>query len=154
MSEKKEKMDTALIRDLAAIITERDLGEIEIEHGDLRIRVSRHKPQPVQVAAPVVPPIAAPAMSAPAVAAPAVPGENHENAVKSPMVGTIYLSPEPGAARFVQEGDTVKEGQTLLLIEAMKTFNPVVAPRAGKVSKLLVEDAQPVEFGEALVIVD
>ena len=161
MSEKNSKFDTALIRELAAIIKDSDLGEIEIEDDDLRIRVSRHEPAPVSIAAPVAAPVAAApaAVTAPAAATSIVSAEQApaaipENAVKSPMVGTAYLSPEPGAAVFVKEGDMVKEGQTLLLVEAMKTFNPVSAPRAGKITKIIVEDSQPVEFGEPLLIIE
>ena len=155
----KKKLDTGLIRELASIIKESDLGEIEIEHDDLRIRVSRHEPAPVSIAAPMAAPIAqaapvaAPAAApAPALAEPAA-AEVPVNAITSPMVGTVYLSPEPGAAHFVKEGDKVKEGQTLLLVEAMKTFNPVAAPKAGVVKQMLIEDGQPVEFGEPLVVV-
>lgn len=153
------KFDTGLIRELAAILRDADLGEIEIEQGDLRIRVS--KPDvAVSYAAPVysqAPAAAAPApavASAPAPAAVAAPTGDHPGAVKSPMVGTVYLAAEAGAAQFVKVGDTVKVGQTLLLVEAMKTFNPVPAPRAGKVTAILVANEQPVEFGEPLVIIE
>ncbi|MEM8920250.1 MAG: acetyl-CoA carboxylase biotin carboxyl carrier protein, partial [Pseudomonadota bacterium] len=146
----------------AAILREADLGEIEVEHNDLRVRVSKPTAPAVSVSAPAVAaPIAAPApAAAPAAPEAAAPetstptGADHPGAVKSPMVGTAYFSPEPGAAAFISEGDTVKEGQTLLLVEAMKTFNPVAAPKAGKVVKILIDDAQPVEFGEALVIIE
>ena len=161
MSDKKSKFDTDLIRDLAAIIKESDLGEIEIEDDDLRIRVSRHEPAPVSIAAPVAAaPVVAPqtpvtAAAPAAAAAPAeAPSADYSDAVTSPMVGTVYLSPEPGAAVFIKEGDTVNEGQTLLLVEAMKTFNPVTAPKSGTISKIIVADAQPVEFGEPLVVIE
>lgn len=158
MSDKKTKFDTELIRELAAIIKESDLGEIEIEDDDLRIRVSRHEPAPISIAAPIAAapaaaaPVAAtaPAAAAPVEAAAAIP----ENAVKSPMVGTVYLSPEPGAPAFIKEGDAVKEGQTLLLVEAMKTFNPLTAPASGRITRILVADSQPVEFGEPLVVIE
>ncbi|MBB35418.1 MAG: acetyl-CoA carboxylase, biotin carboxyl carrier protein [Hirschia sp.] len=159
MSEKKNKFDTELIRELAAIIKESDLGEIEIEDEDLRIRVSRHEPAPVSIAAPVTA-AAAPAALPAAPAAVAAPVEAASaaaapvDAVTSPMVGTVYMAPEPGAPDFIKEGDTVKEGQTLLLIEAMKTFNPVTAPKAGKITRIIVEDAQPVEYGEPLVVIE
>ena len=157
MSNPKNKLDTGLVRELAAILREADLGEVEIEHDGLRIRVSKPAAPvsapmqayatPQMMAAP-----ASPAASAPpaATAAPAI----SENAVKSPMVGTAYLSPEPGAKAFINVGDKVKKGDTLLLIEAMKTFNPVDAPRAGTITAIIIDDAQPVEYGEPLVVID
>ena len=136
--------DPDLIRRLAAILEETGLGEIEYAEGDRRIRVAR----PNGAAAPAAT-LAPAAIVAPvAAAAPAV------NAVRSPMVGTAYLSPEPGAAPFVRVGDRVSEGQTLLIIEAMKVMNPIKCPRAGTVSAVLVEDAAPVEYGEPLLVVD
>ena len=160
MSDKTNKLDTSLIRELAEIIKDGDLGEIEVEHGDLRIRVSRPEPVPVSIAAPIAPqmqPAAAPVQAASVATASASeqPESNSSNltgAITSPMVGTAYLSPEPGAARFIKEGDSVSEGQTLLLVEAMKTFNPVTASTAGVVKKILIEDGQPVEYGEPLVV--
>ncbi|HEV7690287.1 MAG TPA: acetyl-CoA carboxylase biotin carboxyl carrier protein [Hyphomonadaceae bacterium] len=151
------KFDTGLIRELAAILREADLGEIEIEQGGLRIKVVKPEAKTVQyAAAPSYAP--APTASAPAAgAAPkpaAVPAADNPGAVKSPMVGTVYLAPEEGAAQFVKVGDTVATGQTILLIEAMKTFNPVLAPRAGKVTAILCKNTQPVEFGEPLVIIE
>ena len=137
--------DPDLIRRLAAILEETGLGEIEYAEGDRRIRVAR----PNGAAAPVAA-LAPAAIVAPA-AADAVPAVN---AVRSPMVGTAYLSPEPGAAPFVRVGDRVSEGQTLLIIEAMKVMNPIKCPRAGTVSAVLVEDAAPVEYGEPLLVVD
>lgn len=160
MADKVEKLDTKLIRELANILKDADLGEIEVEQGDLRIRVSRPDPAPMMVSAPVssAPAAAAPtAAAAPAVlTAPAAAADAgaHAGAVKSPMVGTAYLAPEPGAADFIKEGDTVKEGQTLLLVEAMKTFNPVTAHVSGTVKEIIVKDAQPVEYGEPLVIIE
>ena len=155
--EKSGRFDTGLIRELAAILREADLGEIEIEQGGLRIKVVKPEAKTVQYAAPSYAP--APAAGAPAAgAAPAakaaVPAADNPGAVKSPMVGTVYLAPEEGAAQFVKVGDTVTNGQTILLIEAMKTFNPVLAPRAGKVTAILCKNTQPVEFGEPLVIIE
>jgi acetyl-CoA carboxylase biotin carboxyl carrier protein len=153
-TEKNGKFDTGLIRELAAILREADLGEIEIEQGGLRIKVVKPETKIIASAAPAyaAAPAAAPAASAakPAAAAPA----DHPGAVKAPMVGTVYLAPEEGAAMFVKVGDTVAVGATLVLIEAMKTFNPVTAPRAGKVTAVLCKNTQPVEFGEPLVIIE
>jgi len=154
MAEKKHGIDQALIRDLANILNETDLTEIEVEQDDLRIRVSRAgTPQYVQA------PIAAPALSAAPAAAPAaaaVPADarNNKNAVTAPMVGTAYLSPAPGARAFVEVGASVKEGQTILIIEAMKTMNQIPAPRSGKVTEILVSDASPVEYGEPLIVIE
>lgn len=156
MADKKHGIDQALIRDLANILNETDLTEIEVEQDDLRIRVSRAgTPQYVQA------PIAAPAFAAPAagaataaVAAAPVDARNNKNAVTAPMVGTAYLSPAPGARAFIEVGATVKEGQTILIIEAMKTMNQIPAPRSGKVTEILVQDASPVEYGEPLVIIE
>ena len=157
-----DPIDARLVRRLADILTETGLTEIEVEHGGLKIRVA--KQAMVAAAAPAVyaapaaiapvahAPAAAPA-AAPAEAAPAGPRISGE-AVKSPMVGTVYLQPEPGADPFVRVGDTVSAGQTLMIIEAMKTMNPIPAPKAGRVSAILVEDGQPVEFGEPLVAIE
>ena len=153
----KFEMDTDFIRKLAAILEETNLGEIELADGERRIRIARPTvaAAPAQVAAA---PVAAPAGAAapsPAGAA-AAPGDvgKHPGAVKSPMVGTAYLSPEPGKPVFVNIGDKVTAGQTVLIIEAMKTFNPIKAPKAGTVVRILVENALPVEFGEAMMIVE
>ncbi|MGE7369765.1 acetyl-CoA carboxylase biotin carboxyl carrier protein [Neorhizobium sp. NPDC001467] len=157
MSEKKSGIDKVLIRDLANILNDADINEIEIEQDDMRIRVSRSAPQYIQapVMAAAAPVAAAPvAASAPAVAAPAASPRDNVNAVPAPMVGTVYLSPAPGAAPFIQVGATVKEGQTLLIIEAMKTMNQIPSPRSGVVKEIIVNDAQPVEYGEPLVIVE
>ncbi len=154
MSSKNSVIDKETIRDLADILNETDLTDIEVEHGDLRIRVSRKVT--VQAAATVVP-AAAPVAAAPApVAAAAEPtkADLSKNAVPSPMVGTAYLAPAPGARNFIEVGAQVKEGQTLLIIEAMKTMNQIPAPRAGTVKAILIEDAQPVEFGEPLVVIE
>jgi acetyl-CoA carboxylase biotin carboxyl carrier protein len=155
-AEKSGKMDTGLIRELAAILREADLGEIEIEQGGLRIKVvTKTAPATVSVAAPSYA-APAPAAMAASAAAPAAAASlaDHPGVVKSPMVGTVYLQAEEGAAKFVKVGDTVKVGQTLVLVEAMKTFNPVIAPRAGTVTQILVDNQQPVEFGEPLVIIE
>ncbi|WLT09600.1 acetyl-CoA carboxylase biotin carboxyl carrier protein [Bartonella apihabitans] len=143
-----------LIRDLAEILNDTNLSDIEVEQGDLRIRVSRqlNAGAPVQTvyapspAAPVAPAAPAPAKSA--------KEDLTKNAVTSPMVGTAYLAPAPGARPFVEVGQKVSEGQTLIIIEAMKTMNQISSPRAGTVKAILVEDAQPVEFGEPLVVVE
>lgn len=156
MASKNSGIDQALIRDLAGILNETDLTEIEVEQGELRIRVSRAG-TPV-VAAPQV--YAAPSQSAPAAAAPAAPAAaapaavNSANAVPSPMVGTVYFAPAPGANPFIEIGSKVKEGQTILIIEAMKTMNQIPAPRSGTVTAILVEDAQPVEYGEPLIVIE
>jgi acetyl-CoA carboxylase biotin carboxyl carrier protein len=146
----KTNIDSEAVRSLAALLDDTNLTEIEYESSGLRIRVAR-------TAAPVAAaPVAYAAAPAAAAAAPAAAGDdaaNHPGAVKSPMVGVAYMSPEPGAAKFVNVGDSVAEGQTLLLIEAMKTFNPIRAPKSGKVTQILVTDGQPVEFGEPLLIV-
>jgi acetyl-CoA carboxylase biotin carboxyl carrier protein len=159
-------IDPDIVRELAAILRETDLSEIEVEvqRGELRLRIARTSGQaaPVvyQQAAPALQPAyAAPAgapASGPAAAAHGAPGEGRkrEGGVPSPMVGTAYLSPEPGAAPFVKVGDTVSEGQTLMIVEAMKTMNPIPAPRAGKVVEVLVFDAQPVEYGEPLLVLE
>ncbi len=162
MSEKKNGIDKELIRDLANILNDTDLSEIEVEQDDLRIRVSRAAPAPVYATAPAPQyapaPAAAPAAGVPAVApgtaAPAAPARNPANTVTSPMVGTVYLSSAPGARPFVEVGATVKEGQTLLIVEAMKTMNQIPAPKSGKVTEIIVNDSQPVEYGEALVVIE
>lgn len=152
MSTKTSVIDKEIIRDLADILNETDLTDIEVEHGDLRIRVSRkitvQAAATVMSAAPVT--IAAPV----AISAEATKAELSKNAVPSPMVGTVYLAAAPGARNFIEVGTQVKEGQTLLIIEAMKTMNQISAPRAGTVKAILVEDAAPVEFGEPLVIIE
>ncbi len=156
-ADKNGKFDTGLIRELAAILREADLGEIEVEQGDLRIKVVKPEQKAVHVAQAYAP---APAAAAPAAAQSAAPvaakaaPRDHPGAVKSPMVGTVYLQAEEGSPPFVKAGDTVTAGQTLMLVEAMKTFNPVPAPRGGKVTQVLVQNQQPVEFGEPLVIIE
>jgi acetyl-CoA carboxylase biotin carboxyl carrier protein len=141
-------IDADAIRALAELLTETNLTEIEIENGGGRIRVSRAANGGHYVAAPPSAPLAAPAA-----ADPAKPAGPHPGAVPSPMVGTVYTAPQPGSPPFVKVGDNVKEGDTLLIVEAMKTMNPITAPRAGKVIEICVRDAQPVEFGQTLVVV-
>ncbi len=158
MSDKKNSaIDPELVRELAAILDDTGLSEIEVEHGELRLRIARTLTAAAAPAAVHYAPAAAPMAAVPApaaAAAPAADAASHPGAVPSPMVGTAYLSAEPGAAPFIKVGDTVTEGQTMLVVEAMKTFNPIPAPRAGKVVAILVTDAQPVEYGEPLVILE
>ena len=156
------EIDTSLVRSLADILNDTDLTEIEVERGELRIRVARE----VTMAAPVhyaaAPAAAQPAPAAPAAAAapasmpsdPATIVARSGEEVKSPMVGTVYLQASPEAPPFCQPGDKVKKGQTLLIVEAMKTMNPIQAPRDGVVKEIMVGDAQPVEFGEPLVLLE
>jgi acetyl-CoA carboxylase biotin carboxyl carrier protein len=146
-----DPIDARLVRRLAAILNDTGLTEIEVERGDLRIKVARNggvAPMPTMYAAPAPAPVAASATAArPAEA------QHEGDVVNSPMVGTVYLQAEPGAPAFVRVGDTVSEGQTLLIIEAMKTMNPIPAPRAGRILEMLVADGQPVEFGEPLAVI-
>ena len=145
--------DSALIRELALLLDETSLSEIEIERAGLRVRVARN----ISVAAAVPMPIqqAAAVASAPAAApADAADLSKHPGAVPSPMVGTAYWAPEPGAKPFIEVGSKVSVGQTLLIIEAMKTMNQIPSPHGGTVTQILVEDGQPVEFGEPLVIIE
>ena len=149
------RIDAALVRELAELLTENALTEIEVVDGDRTVRVARQQAaaaiSPGFVAAPAAAPAAAPTQGAPAQAAPAeeVAGET----VKSPMVGTAFLSPEPGGKAFISVGDAVKAGDTLLIVEAMKVMNPITAPNGGTVKKIMVADAQPVEFDQPLVII-
>ena len=146
------RIEADLVRQLAELLNQNDLTEIEVEDGDRKIVVKRS----ILVAAAAPAPAAAPAApaAAPAAAAPAVSPANHPGAVKSPMVGTVFLAGEPGARPFVSPGQTVREGDTLLIIEAMKVLNPITAPRAGTVKQVLVIDAQPVEYDQPLVILE
>ena len=152
MPKAKSAFDPELIRGLAALLRETDLSEIEVAQGDLRIRVARH----LAVNATVAPAPVADAKPPPAEVAPphASEPEAHPGTVTSPMVGTAYRAPEPGAPPFVEVGAQVREGQTLLIIEAMKTMNAIPAPRAGTVAAILFEDGQPVEYGEPLVVIE
>ncbi|MEI8700636.1 MULTISPECIES: acetyl-CoA carboxylase biotin carboxyl carrier protein [unclassified Mesorhizobium] len=152
MSIKKNGVDQQLIRDLAGILNDTNLTEIEVELGDLKVRVSRQAPAVHAVAAPQ--PAYAPPTAQPAAATTAAAAEISKNAVASPMVGTAYLAPSPDAKAFIEVGQQVKEGQTLLIIEAMKTMNQIPSPRAGTVTAILFEDAQPVEYGMPLVVIE
>ena len=148
MSKEDHSVDPSFVREMASILKDTDLTEIEVEHGEMRVRVSRQKDyggyaQPMHYAAP----------SSQQPAAPAAATGPEKGTVPSPMVGTIYLSSAPGARAFVEVGQKVAEGETLLIIEAMKTMNQIPAPRAGTVTKILVENAQPVEYGEPLVVI-
>jgi acetyl-CoA carboxylase biotin carboxyl carrier protein len=150
-----DPIDARLVRRLAAILNDAGLTEIEVERGDLRIKVARNGAP--QAASPTFYP--APASTGPAPVAAAGPAaataqpQRQGDLVASPMVGTVYLQAEPGAPPFVRVGDTVAEGQTLLIIEAMKTMNPIPAPRAGQILELLVADGQAVEFGQPLAVI-
>ncbi|MBU6475400.1 MAG: acetyl-CoA carboxylase biotin carboxyl carrier protein [Alphaproteobacteria bacterium] len=146
------KIDHDAIRNLATLLTETDLTEIEIAEGDKRIRVTRTLTAQV-FSAPAGMPQTPPAANAAPAAPAAVSPENHPGAVKSPMVGTVYLQPEPSAPAFVSKGQTVQAGDTLLIIEAMKVMNPIKADKGGTVAEILVDDSQPVEFGQPLVII-
>ncbi|MEO0674287.1 MAG: acetyl-CoA carboxylase biotin carboxyl carrier protein [Pseudomonadota bacterium] len=161
MAEKKNSSPTVeaqWIRELATILQDTGLTEIELEQNDMKLRVAR-QPAAVAMGVPAAP-LAAPALapSAPAPVAPVAPAsmpssEVPAGAVKSPMVGTVYLAPSPGAPNFVKVGDAVNEGQTVMIVEAMKTMNPITAPQSGKVTAILVGDSQPVEFDEPLLAI-
>ena len=145
------RVDTALVRELAELLSANDLNEIEVEDGDRKIKVRRDPPHAF-VAAPA-PMATAPAAAAAApAAAPALEEDVAGEAVKSPMVGTAYLSAEPGSKPFITVGQAVKSGDTLLIVEAMKVMNPITAPKAGTVTKINVADGQPVEFDQPLVV--
>ncbi|HTH27929.1 MAG TPA: acetyl-CoA carboxylase biotin carboxyl carrier protein [Sphingobium sp.] len=164
MSDKQDEgamqVDVDLVRELAELLDATSLTEIEVEHGDRKIRVARkpgnhavapyYAPAPQPAAhAPAAAPVAAPAAEASIAAAPV-----HANAVKSPMVGTAYLAPEPDAAPFIAVGKSVKAGDTLLIVEAMKVMNPITAPTGGTVKAILVENSQPVEYDQPLVVIE
>jgi acetyl-CoA carboxylase biotin carboxyl carrier protein len=151
MTKPKTNIDQDLIRELAKLLEETGLSELEIEQDGMRVRVARSA-RPVAAAIPT--PVAHAVSAAAATAAPAADAGKHVGAVTSPMVGTAYLSPSPGTKAFVEVGSRVKAGDTLLIIEAMKTMNQIPAPRSGTVTQILVEDGQPVEFGEAMMIVE
>jgi acetyl-CoA carboxylase biotin carboxyl carrier protein len=151
-----DPFDARLVRRLADILNDTGLSEIEVERGDLKIRVARQvqaAPTVIQAPAPMAFAPAPAAGASAAQAAPAAPAVPEGDIVKSPMVGTVYLQPQPGAEPFVKIGDMIEEGQTLMIIEAMKTMNPIPAPRAGRLVELLVGDSQPVEFGEPLAVI-
>jgi len=141
------------VRELAKLLEETGLTEIEYATGDFRVRVARQQTIVHEAASPAPAAAAALPIAAPALAEKAYDA-SHPGAVKSPMVGTAYLAPEPGAPAFVTVGDRVKEGQTLLLVEAMKTFNEIKSPRAGTLRKVLIENQQPVEYGDVLMVID
>ncbi len=152
-------IDSALVRELAELLAETGLSEIEVEDGDRKIRVSRQMVQQMAaqyaVGAPAMPmaaaPVAEPVAATPA--AEAAPAAAPVDAVKSPMVGTVYLAPEPGAADFISVGKAVKEGDVLLIVEAMKVMNQITAPKSGTVTAILVDNQQPVEFDQPLVVI-
>ena len=148
------RVDTALVKELAELLSANELTEIEVEDGDRKIKVKREG-APVMAYAPA-PAAPAPAAAAPASAAAAevAPAAAPVDAVKSPMVGTAYLTPEPGAKPFIAPGQSVKAGDTLLIIEAMKVMNPITAPKGGKIGQILIGDAQPVEFDQPLVVIE
>ena len=150
------RVDTDLIRQLAEMLSENALSEIEVEDGDRRIVVKRKLSAPAASYAPAAAPAAPAASAQPAASTPAAeaPAGDQPGAVKSPMVGTVYLAGEPGAKPFVAPGTKVAAGDTLVIIEAMKVMNPITAPKAGTVGQILVQDAQPVEFDQPLVIID
>lgn len=157
-SRSTQSTETKLVRELAKILNETELSEIEMEKGSLKIRVARVGAPVITASAPLaMAPSPVPVPQAPATETPAPVSKSdasaHPGAVKSPMVGTAYIRPSPDAGAFVNVGDSVKEGDTVLLVEAMKTFNPITAPKSGKIGEILVEDAQPVEFGEPLFII-
>ena len=145
-------VDQALIRELADLLRETELSEIEIEQNGLRLRVVRQFAA-VAIAAPAPAAAVAPSSAAPAAAS---EGDlsKHPGVVNSPMVGTVYTAPQPGAEAFVKAGDSVTEGQTVLIVEAMKTMNHIPAPRSGRVTRILVQNAQPVEYGEPLLVIE
>ena len=147
--------DTALVKALADILDEAGLAELEYETADLSVRLSRVSgAAPVAPVAAVAAPAAAPASPAAAAAADSADAASHPGAVTSPMVGTVYVAPEPDAPSFIEVGGTVKKGQTLLIVEAMKVMNPITAPADGTVKQIFVQNAQPVEFGEVLVVIE
>ncbi len=151
MSKSKSSIDQDLIRALAALLHETDRTEIEVDQEGLRVRVSRSAPA-ATVVAPAAPAERSALVAEPASSRPAAPSD--AGSVKSPMVGTAYTAPEPGARPYVEVGDTVQEGQTIMIVEAMKTMNQIPAPRGGKITAIYVEDGQPVEYGEPLVAIE
>lgn len=160
MSDETPIDPTVLLRELAQILNDTDMFEVEVKQGDLKVRLSRGPssaaaPQIQAYAPPPAPEPSAPAAHAsPPPAAESEPSGPPKDAATSPMVGTVYLRPSPDEPVFAEVGGTVKEGDTILLIEAMKTFNPITAPKAGTLSRILVTDGQPVEYGEPLFLID
>lgn len=151
---KKPDIDKEMIRDLAALLRETDLSEIEIERDDFRIRISRNAPAPVATVQVEAPRAAEPAGAAGEAPKSLADPSRHPGCVPSPMVGTAYRAPDPKGKPFVEVGDVVRAGQTILIVEAMKHMNEVAAPRAGQVVEILVSDGQPVEFGQPLMIIE
>jgi len=155
MTSKKPKVDQDLIRELAALLDETGLSEIEIEQDEMRVRVARAGSGAASSAAsPQSPPAAKPEQPASPQASQTSDPGSHAGALLSPMVGTAYRAPEPGGKPYVDVDDTVEEGETVLIVEAMKTMNQIPAPHAGKVVRIMVEDGQPVEYGEPLMIIE
>ena len=147
--------DTALVKALADILDEAGLAKLEYQTADLSVRLSRVSGEaPVAPVAAVAAPAAAPAAAPTAAAADSADAASHPGAVTSPMVGTVYVAPEPDAPSFIEVGGTVKKGQTLLIVEAMKVMNPITAPADGTVKQIFVQNGQPVEFGEVLVVIE
>lgn len=158
MSAKKEtgegmNVDIKLVRDLAAILDKAGLTEIEVEDGDRKIKVARGGGPIVSAPVAAAPAPAAPAAPAPSAEPAAAPADDHADALKSPMVGTAYLAPEPGAANYISIGDKVAVGDTLLIVEAMKVMNPITADKAGTVKAILVDNGQAIEFDHPLVVI-
>ncbi len=149
----KLNVDPALIERLAELLQRTGLTEIELAEGDAKVRVAR-APAPVAQVAPAPEPSATATLVASAAPAAAGAADRHPGAVRAPMVGTVYLTPEPGAAPFVEIGGEVREGQTLLIIEAMKVMNPIRAPRGGRIANVLVSNGDPVEYGELLLVIE
>ena len=151
------RIDPGLVRELAQLLSDNELTEIEVQDGERRIKVARDPAPVLAAAAPAAAPQHAPALSAPPMHGKedlgAAQDEVAGTTIKSPMVGTAFMSPEPGAAPFIEAGATVKAGDTLLIVEAMKVMNPITAPEAGVIKKIMVSDAQPVEFDQPLVII-
>ena len=164
--EARKEIDVAIVEALGEVLARLDLAEVEVERGDLRVRVTRHLASTQNVFAQsssshpshgvIAPPphAAAVPVAAPLAPAPAEAAADHPGAVKSPMVGTAYRRPSPDAKAFIEIGSQVKSGEKILLVEAMKTFNEIVAPRSGTVTSILVDDGQPVEYGQTLVIIE
>lgn len=155
MSRTKSGIDPEIIRELANLLTETDLTEIEVQQADLRIRVARqiNATATVPVSAPAVS-VAAPVVAAAAAPVPAADPANHPGVLKSPMVGTAYLGSGPGAKPFVEIGSKVSQGDRVMIVEAMKTFNDIAAPKSGTVTAMFIEDKQPVEYGQPLMIIE
>ena len=149
----ESRVDQEMIRDLASLLNETGLTEIEWSEGNLKVRVAKTV-QAVQASVALPAAVAAAPASAAAPAAAADDAAAHPGAVKSPMVGTAYLAPEPNAAPFISVGGMVSAGQTLMIVEAMKTMNPITAAKGGRVTRILVENQQPVEFGQVLLVIE